>query len=288
MKANQFKYRILPFIFLFFTSAQWLVGQNVFPSFTNAPEWNVAHIGHTKAQTETIEFKSDTLLCGKVYSVVELWEDFTIYVFSDTLKTTYKYETDCNAPSYILYDYSLNQGATYPVESFAQFEVIETDSVTLFEVTRKRLKVNSALGQMYWIEGIGSTVHPFHSVISSFLNGSIDYSLLCYHEDGEQFYQTPAHDSCSLEYQIPRNYFYFNIAPNPFQSHTNIRIETVEFHEVTVELYSSIGQLLEIHQSPRGAFHNFEIGEKIDSKGIYIVKIQIDDAIHTEKILKWE
>ena len=70
----------------------------------------------------------------------------------------------------------------HSVETFGQFEVIETDSVILFDVPRKRLKVNSALGEMYWIEGIGSTIHPFHSIMSGLLNSTQNYSLLCYHE----------------------------------------------------------------------------------------------------------
>ncbi len=261
--------------------------QNVFPGFADDPSWQVANIGRTLAQTTTFEFERDTMICGELYSVILMWESNPVYVHSDSVKTIYKYEPDCNAPSYILYDYSLNEGASFENEYSGQFTVLEIDSVTLFEVNRKRLKVNTYFGEMYWIEGIGSTFHPFYAMMGLIADSPQNYLLLCYHEGEQQYYQTNQHNGCLLDYRIPDDYFYSFIYPNPFQDKTTLAIEMLEFREVYVELYTSLGQLVETYFSDSDTFHRIEIGEKLSSNGVYFLKIMIEDSIHTAQVLRW-
>lgn len=150
------------------------------------------------------------------------------------------------------------------------------------------MRVNTCFGEMYWIEGIGSTFHPFYAVMGLTADGNQNYMLLCYHEGDEQYYQTEAHDCCLLEYRIPSDYLFLTTFPNPFQQKTFISIEMEVFREVIVELHTSTGQLMESFYSPSNTFYRIEIGKNLASNGVYFSKIRIEDSIFTKKLLRWK
>jgi len=264
------------------------LAQNVFPSYSDAPKWRVANVGKFRAQTTTFKFTKDTMICGELYSEVFIYTHSPIYIRSDSVKTIYKNYPDCNAPSFVLYDYSLNEGAIVDAEFSGQFTVLEVDSAMHFDIKRKRMLVNTYFGEMYWIEGIGSTFHPFYAAMGLIADGDQNYVLLCYHEDAEQYYQTDEHDGCMLEFQIPSDYLYLYTYPNPFQQEAYILIEMDEFREVFLEIYCSSGQLIETFYSPSNSFHQIEIGKNLTSNGVYFAKIRIEDSIFTKKLLKWK
>ncbi len=78
------------------------------------------------------------------------------------------------------------------------------------------------------------------------------------------------------------------ISPSPFQAQAIIQIEMPDAHEIKVEIYSMIGQLLESHQNESKPFHQIHFGDKLTSNGVYFVKVRIDDSIHTTQVLRWK
>ncbi|MFW5890217.1 MAG: T9SS type A sorting domain-containing protein, partial [Marinilabiliaceae bacterium] len=120
-------------------------------------------------------------------------------------------ETD---KDYLLYDFALdvNETATCALNlnnpeavNEVEFRVEEIDSVKLEDGKHRRLRMKffpnpespDEAYYMDWIEGIGSTTHPFYPSISLGVPGSTS-ELLCYHRGGAKVYQNPGYSGCDV------------------------------------------------------------------------------------------
>jgi len=82
--------------------------------------------------------------------------------------------------------------------------------------------------------------------------------------------------------KIKKNSF-INVAvsPNPTKSLTNISIALKKAQDVQLEIYSSVGQLIENRVVKNISEHNFEIDLSNYSSGIYYAKIYVDNRFET-------
>lgn len=110
-----------------------------------------------------------------------------------------------------MYDYSMGIGDTvyaglnmdYVEPDTARFILQAIDTIEILGVERRRFSMmfercNEAFlyGTMEWIEGIGSSMHPFYSVecLCDFCEQSL--TLLCYDSSGVQLYVDPVFETC--------------------------------------------------------------------------------------------
>lgn len=74
-----------------------------------------------------------------------------------------------------------------------------------------------------------------------------------------------------------------NLYPNPNQG--SFSLETQNLRVLSIEIYTSIGQLVYQKNIPNTFISNFEIQLKRPSKGMYLVKIQTQKGIITQKLI---
>lgn len=71
------------------------------------------------------------------------------------------------------------------------------------------------------------------------------------------------------------------VSPNPTKSLTNIFIDLEEVQDLRLEIYSSVGQLIDNRVVKNIFQHNFEINLSSFPSGIYYAKIYVDDNFKT-------
>lgn len=192
---------------IFLLPTVFLLAQPSFPSYEDAPRWNLLRSGLAGQTRSSIELKSDTLLCGLPWNqVVENVEGeagpHTLgYIHRDGQRVYYRRSADCGEPARLMYDFSLEAGDSLYLAFFNpgvnEFDadtilthVLATDSVEINGVTRKRLTIRfdfpydgfpvPTFYATHWIEGIGDLTHPFHPAVCLFHNFCENlYNLLC-------------------------------------------------------------------------------------------------------------
>ncbi len=189
--------------------------QQPFPTYADSGSWSVLCCisgNGTTCATETFQYTGTVNMCGHGYSIAPttVWGD-TAFIRNELGRTLLRKSRDCVDREYVMYDYTLNVGDTvycgeninYITRDTSAFVLSEVDTVTYFGVQRRRLKMlydrcnaDFLNTTMYWMEGIGSTDHPFYSLacICDFCEQGC--LTLCYDSAGTQLYMDPGLNTC--------------------------------------------------------------------------------------------
>jgi hypothetical protein len=191
--------------------------QQPFPTYADSGTWSVLRclygIG-TYCLTETCTYADQDTLCGRTWSVFT-WPTFggpgIAYLRNEGQRTLMRYGQDCLDKEYVLYDFSMDVGDSVYVPlnmdlidpDTTLFVLQAIDTVEILGVERRRFSLLFNLCNegppnvpMQWIEGIGSTVHPFYPVdcLCDFCEQGL--TTLCYDSAGVQLYMDPFFDTC--------------------------------------------------------------------------------------------
>jgi|WetSurMetagenome_2_1015567.scaffolds.fasta_scaffold168377_2 hypothetical protein len=303
------KNKILTLLLFLICSFQAGYSQNVFPIFADSARWNVyeCYMNYT-CETSTYEYEYDTSFCGNTYSKVHLSGYLTSgigFVRSDSVRAYCRKNSNCSEKEYLMYDYSMNIGDSvytgnnlmmFPVSTdTAKFVLISIDTVIYFGKERRvfHLLFSSDVGSpsraMNWIEGIGSTTHPFYSMTCLDDGCEQSFRLLCYDSAGTQLYQDTVYNTCDTNYSIgivghtAQNII--SILPNPFSNSIAITAENETIFQI--DIYSIIGESVYSYKGINKQNFKIEFGNYLQ-KGIYLMKVQTDKGLLTKKIIKTE
>jgi hypothetical protein len=195
-------------LILFFCNL--IVAQESFPNLDDKPSWKVVNTITSNPETKTLfeyQFEKDTLIKSVTYQKITNNAGY-VRLLND--KVYYRLES--NSKDFLLYDFGLNVndtvycgfnlGVNDDIPDSIKFWVVQVDSVTLEDGKHKRLQMHYNPREDYvfpmdWIEGIGSTTHPFYPSISLGVPGSIK-ELLCFHLGSTKIFQNSSHSDCSL------------------------------------------------------------------------------------------
>lgn len=194
------------------------VAQQPFPTYADNGTWNVLGciygIG-VWCGTQSIAYAGSDSVCGEVWSTYS-WPSWGMdpgiaYVRNEGQRTLMRRTTNCTDKQYVLYDFGMEAGdsvyAPMNMDLMEQdttlFILQDIDTVEIRGVERRRFSLlfdrcNETLVNtpMQWIEGIGSTMHPFYPVdcLCDFCEQSL--TLLCYDSSGVQLYVDPVYQTC--------------------------------------------------------------------------------------------
>lgn len=246
----------------------------------------------TPSQEWTITQEEEVVIDSHVYKKF-------IHTFRDSYSPTFVREDVVakkvyklvNGVDTLIYDFSMNEGDTivqYGNTFIAHIDYVDLPNVGL----RKRITLQSieqycdqSLTQM-WIEGVGSTKHPFYpnynmySVCSS--GGGYNIATKCSFQNGNRVFGTDCQLQLSQENFTPQSKevkFY----PNPFSTQMNI-ISPNDFENASFKLYNSVGQLVLERNNLNGKSITLE-RENL-SNGIYLIQLfQEGKMLTTNKLV---
>ena len=181
--------------------------QQPFPTYADNPQWSIWWgfwgVGNG---TWAVQYSGDTAMCGHMYSIVAnggaIWEG-PGYFRNDGQRTLFRTSTNCSDPERVIYDYSAVIGDTLDIgmsqfdtpNGTVQFLVDTIEIVNIVGIERRRFKMyyrDAVFGPtdpfyryMYWLEGIGSTTHPF-------------FPLACLQDGCETFWSLSCYDSLDV------------------------------------------------------------------------------------------
>jgi Secretion system C-terminal sorting domain len=201
------------------------------------------------SQTKTIEAGTDLIVDGTTYKkfLDPFASNATVLLREDIEeRKVYKLVGDDEV---LLYDFSLENSDTFGGLTATVDYVIVNDE------SRKRIVLNG-FSETYqipltqtWIEGVGSTAHPFkpdHNMWNELsASGGYRVNLLCSFQNGVHVY---GNSDCLATATLSTNNADFqanqiSFSPNPFRTELSIRSEIV-LDQATVKVYNSIGQLV--------------------------------------------
>jgi hypothetical protein len=280
--------------------------QNVFPSFSDSANWSVlrCYSPPNPCYTDFYSYSYDTTFCGHTYSVVDSLDAVSQgYFRSDSLRTYYRKSTNCADKEYLIYDYSVSVGDTIWVGNSSgaqpdttQFLVDTVEFVNYSGVMRKRIKLLynpcfsspvDPLGQpMYWIQGIGSDVHPFYSLFCLCDGCEVIYTTLCYDSSSVELYKNSLFDTCDTI--IPGGVDDLNgnpqisVFPNPTSDIVHISISNS--HKSNGIIYSYTGQVIQQFNMQ----NSIALDVKNLPPGIYLIWVSTDNGIRRKRFVKEE
>lgn len=179
----------------------------------DSPQWSVAWwILGMPIGTNAFTCTGQQALCGEVYNVVEgLQWSGPGYYRNEGQKTYVRSSTDCGIPERLMYDYGLSVGDSTYVGSYwgdtALAVLVSIDTIQTTGGSRRRFNLlidycpvpesEPFLFPMTWIDGIGSTAHPFYSLICICDFCEIGTALLCADSLGVPVYRTVPGVNCA-------------------------------------------------------------------------------------------
>jgi hypothetical protein len=214
MRANLFG-----ILFLLLSSFTANAQQQPFPTWAQDPTWSVLECVYgigCSCNTEVFQFTDSIDMCGHSYSILSSPGDST-YFRNEGQRTLFRRSTDCLEKEYLIYDYSIAVGDTlftglnmdWSQADTAMFVLQAIDTIQLSGTARRRLLMKydrcnegnlQAYSTMHWVEGIGSTRHPFYPLacICDFCeSGQV---LLCHDSASVQLYQDTVLNTCDTTF----------------------------------------------------------------------------------------
>lgn len=248
------------FTLFLFTSAVYAFGQTMVDT---GKVWHIAEcMNSSVCGSNRYSFGSDTTIGGHVYKLLIANYDSSIVgntyepiaMREDTAaKQVFFYQTNGEK---LIYDFSLNPGATYNTtidycDMIVMVDIV--DSVTLLNgEKRKRMLVTLTFNgggclfgsyQESWIEGIGSEMGPTRAGYY-LIAADISANLICFEENDTLKYYNNYYGSCTAwtvgvnDISSKNN---LSILPNPF--HTTSQLELKNYFENAVmRIYNSFGK----------------------------------------------
>ncbi|MBK9175020.1 MAG: hypothetical protein IPM46_01535 [Flavobacteriales bacterium] len=206
-----------PLIFSFVVAPALAVAQQPFPTYTDNGTWSVLQCitgSGTTCITTTQTYAEANTFCGHTWSTYT-WPTFgspnVAHLRNDGLRTLLRRSMDCLDKEYVIYDFSMEVGDSVyaalnmdlPGQDTALFVLQAIDTVEILGVDRRRFSLlfnlcnqDMVSTPMEWIEGIGSTMHPFYSVDCLCYLCQQSFTLLCYDSSGVQLYVNPVFNTC--------------------------------------------------------------------------------------------
>lgn len=194
--------------------------------YTWCDTWNVMWFDGMRfdetARTSQYRLGKDTIIGDYTYSKftsrtsVRFTDDRKVYVYYEGFDDNDPYTPDLPTGEYLAYDFSAQVGDTLEVfsgvHSYSKYKClvreVQTDpetklrTITLFQLLLEDtdgdgVEEEYALGEMTWIEGVGSS-NGF--LIGTTLPGGGTYALLCAYNDDELKYTGDLYDEYGCEY----------------------------------------------------------------------------------------
>jgi len=231
---------------------------------------------HLGIKTEYVYFDGDSIVGDHSYKKVFMCDDalhenveYKGLMREENQKTYFIFPK--SGMEYLLYDFSLEKGMTFEhYHSLRLFEIINSDTVEINGVLKKRLQISYAPSSLYnyvvdtWIEDVGSLLGILYPCV--IFNGS-QHSLLCYFQNNELIYKNPEYPKCYYEegeditsvQTIVNNDCY--VFPNPVDdvltvsSSNNTLLKIEIFNMLGQKVYNqSHGNTIDISSSPTGLY----------------------------------
>ena len=218
----------------------------------------------------------------------------------DTINNKVFYRLNENSNEKLLYDYTLQEGDTLPLEmSWFTFDegvyVTDIDTITTFDGVNRRVwyldHEEPFVGWPQIIEGIGSTSGLF-GYIAPYFEGWNE--LLCYSVDNSMVWRSwrdtcyVITDSCAtvgLNEAILKK-LEIEISPNPFYDHFRLS-NLPTYQSIDLTLFNSVGQIVFSEKLlPEQSEHQVRINPGLTS-GIYLLKLTSGNQVSIiKKIIK--
>jgi len=136
---------------------------------------------------------------------------------------------------------------------------------------------------MDWIEGIGSTLHPFYSLECITDNCENSWNLLCYDSIGVRLYKDSLFNTCDTSFtnvglKELANSIDFKVYPNPATNY--LTIETPQ--QAVIEITNIEGQL--IKSIVASGKTNIDVSSL--TSGVYIVQVKSEKVCKVGKFVK--
>lgn len=300
------------FLFILCFCSGGLSGQ--FPEFTENPIWYVKN--NQLQRMERYSFTEDTFFCGHRYSILKepYWSDIitlTGYVRNQDDKVFFRFTNSCEDKEYLMYDFSLTVGDTiycgynliylitqpYNFIDSTKFWLVAVDTVNILGARYKRYKMHYVLdpiygessnGEMLWIEGIGSTDHPFY-VFYRWQSKKTWYDLACMEINGVLIYKNQDLDfNCDSITGINNQFGpslkeSIKIYPNPSDKLLNVELHSDFIIPYWVEITDVKGRVINTY----GEFTETKISLELPDleTGQYFIVIRHNKGIMTKKVL---
>lgn len=185
--------------------------------WADAPQWSVAwYIMGQPIGTNACYSTGEQVVCGESYNVVEgLFGAGPGYYRNEGQRTFVRSSSDCALPERLMYDYGLGVGDSTYVGWHMTSDGMDTalailesvDTIAHLGALRRRFNMlvdrcpspweEPLLTPMAWVEGIGSTIHPFYPLICLCDFCETSTGLLCADSLGIAVYRSIAGVSCA-------------------------------------------------------------------------------------------
>lgn len=269
--------------------------QNSFPSLNDSPKWYVYEaefaFGPDGYETNIYQYEKDTLLCGQIYSKVDieinLSTNYSPFSFTrvEGDKVFYRPNGDCSLTEKIIYDFGLDIGdsvycAFYATDSIL-FWVDTIEVIDYLGVNRKKFSLESSSKVMTWIEGVGCTLHPFYPSVCLIGNCESWQKLVCMDSSSTRVYHDSFYPNCGLA-AIDENTIEFQkdfVFPNPsfgvfnFKTNPNIQINSIKLFDLMGKEITEV------------KFNQEQIDLSNLAKGTYLLHVELDSGSFCSKLV---
>lgn len=240
--------------------------QQPFLTYADAPSWSVgvALMGIPYG-TDAINYIDTLTVCGEQYAVTsDMAFGITGYIRNEGQRTLFRTNTDCSEAERVMYDFSASVGDTLDIgvsggdsplfNGTCKFVVIIVDTVGLEGIDRKRFTLryqtfpeltDPFYMQMEWLEGIGSTTHPFFPLVCIRDACELEWGLRCTDSSSVAVFRSGPGITCQenigIDESVGRTERTFRITTAPGALH----VETPEqFKSGRLTVFDATGRLL--------------------------------------------
>jgi len=239
---------------------------------------------------------NDTILNGKTYKIVlystdehhSTWENSGLFMREEEGKVYWCDQDELREDETLLYDFNLQEGESISryLNSYLDYQIISVvDSIRSVQLGGSLRKIFYISNTLYpddfkrpeiWIEGIGSLWGLRRNNPCSFSTGCQVYQvLLCYYQDGEEFYHSPDFDDCYYNWtwsgiKNPGLISDFQLYPNPSSGKFYI-VTDISDGSSTVQIFDSVGKQIRSYRT--SALRHTEVDISDVPSGIYFVRL---------------
>lgn len=268
MKTNLFKQAIVLCLF-----AQSLMAQPYVSMLNNNPSWNIAIATFGGQQNRVINSGVDVTIGSFTYKkITDTYSNTDVYLREDvSAKKVYR---RVNNTDQLLYDFSLTNGSSITLVNGFTYSVT-VNTIPVNGGTRKSIYLyNDIAPSETWVEGVGNSRHPLKPTYE-LLSDPYVY-LTCSAQNGINVYNfalangQPTATDCSMLSTGDFNYTELSFVPNPFSRSCTLTTD-FDFQDVTIEIFNSIGQLIQEMNQLQG--REIVINNNQWQAGVYLVQI---------------
>lgn len=280
--------RKLLFAFLLFAGfAESAFSQAYIPMLNNS-SWNIVSANFGGGQNLMINPGTDVVIGSYTYK--KFFDPTTgadVFLREDVASR--KVYRNVGGNDQLLYDFSLQVSNTITLGNGSVYTVLSITDVPVNGGTRRRFFLDNGWYSENWIEGVGSSQHPFRP---SYEMPSDPYIYLtCSAQNGVNVYNhnlangQPTLTDCSMlgvtDFALENRAIQY--APNPFTTELSITAQT-DFKNATLKVFNSVGQLVKEQTNING--NTITVRRENLNCGIYFAQItENGKIIATHKII---